>query len=258
MDGDLAGAARGLLRSRTVVLLALANLALGIGTSAAMLGLLDVLVFRSPAHVEDSGALRRIYITDTFPGMGDFTASETSCPVLRDLERARSFSALGAFFSTRASLGRGADARKVRAVLATPGFLRMLGVKPQLGRLFSDSEGFVALLSDDHWRRAFGRAPDVLGRQLKVGGDSFTIVGVLPGGFTGVDLEAADLWLPMNAAGSFVGPGWSTERGDIYLEIVGRLQPETAPEAAAQEATALLRAGAADAGEPRPAARVSL
>jgi hypothetical protein len=118
---DLLGAIRGLLRSRTVVILALTNLALGIGTSAAMLGLLDVLIFRSPAHVEEAGTLRRIYLTDTFPGMGDFTASETSYPVLQDLERVRSFSALGAFFSTKASLGRGAEARKVRAVLATPG-----------------------------------------------------------------------------------------------------------------------------------------
>jgi predicted permease len=229
-----------------------------------MLGLLDVLIFRSPAHVEDAGTLKRIYITDTFPRMGDFTQSETSYPVVQDLERMRSFSALGAFFSTEASLGRGAEARKIRTVLATPGFLRMLGVKPGLGRLFSDSEGlpgrqsFVALLSDDRWSRDFGRSADVLGRQVKVGSDSYTIVGVLPRGFTGVDLEAADLWLPMNAANRFAGPRWATERGIIFLEIVGRLRPKTTPELAAREATAVLRNAAAEAGEPRPAARVSL
>jgi putative ABC transport system permease protein len=264
MAGDLLGAIRGLLRSRTVVILALANLALGIGTSAAMLGLLDVLIFRSPAHVEEAGTLRRIYLTDTFPGMGDFTASETSYPVLQDLERVPSFSALGAFFSTKASLGRGAEARKVRAVLATPGFLRMLGVKPELGRLFADSEdqaghqSFVALLGYDLWNWGFGRSADVLGRQAKVGSDSYTIVGVLPRGFTGVDLEAADLWLPMNAADRFAGPGWATERGILFLEIVGRLRPKTTPETAAREATAVLRNAVAEAGEARPAARVSL
>jgi predicted permease len=263
-SSDLLGAIRGLLRSRTVLVLALSNLALGIGTSAAMLSLLDVLVFRSPAHVEDAVDLRRIYITDTFPGMGDFTMSETSYPVLRDLERLRSFSALGGFFSTKASLGRGAEARRVRTVLATPSFLRMLGVKPELGRLFADSEGqpgqqsFVALLGDDLWRRGFGRAADVLGRQVKVGSDSYTIVGVLPRGFTGVDLEAADLWLPMNAAGRFAGREWATERGVLFLEIVGRLRPKTPEAAAAREATAVLRTGTAEAGEPRPAARVSL
>jgi predicted permease len=261
---DLLGAVRGLLRSRTVIVLALSNLALGIGTSAAMLGLLDVLVFRSPAHVENAGTLQRVYITDTFPEIGDFTQSETSYPVVRDLERVRSFSALGAFFSTRASMGRGADARRVRSVLATPGFLRMLGVKPELGRLFSDSEGQpgrasdVALLSDDLWSRAFGRSADVLGRQIQTGRDSYTIVGVLPRGFTGVDLEAADLWLPMNAADRFAGPGFATSRGIYFLEIVGRLRPKTTPETAAREATAVLRDAALEAGEPRPAARVSL
>ncbi len=261
---DLLGAVRGLLRSRTVLILALSNLALGIGTSAAMLSLLDVLVFRSPAHVEEAGSLRRIYITDTFPEMGDFTQSETSYPVFRDLERVGSFAALGAFFSPSISMGRGADARKVHAVLATPGFLRLLGVKPELGRLFSDSEGQpghagdVALLSDNLWSHAFGRSADVLGRQVRSGHDSYTIVGVLPPGFTGVDLEAADLWLPMNAAARFAGPEFATSRGILFLEIVGRLRPRTAPETAAREATAVLRNGAAAAGDPRPAARVSL
>jgi len=261
---DLLGVIRGLLRSRTVVILALSNLALGIGTSAAMLCLLDVLVFRSPAHVEEAETLRRIYITDTFPGEGEFTASETSYPVLKDLEQVRSFSVLGAFFSTKASLGRGAEARKVRAVLATPGFLRTLAVKPELGRLFSDSEGqpgrasFVALLSDDLWSRGFGRTADILGRQVKVGDDSYTIVGVLPSGFTGVDLEAADLWLPMNAADRFIGRNWATERRSLFLEIVGRLRPKTTPESAAVESTAVLRNAAAEAGDPRPEARVSL
>jgi predicted permease len=261
---DLLGAIRGLLRSRAVSLLALSNLALGIGTSASMLCLLDVLVFRPPAHVQEAGALRRIYITDTFPGMGDFTQSETSYPMLRDLGRVRSFAALGGFFSQQVSLGRGAEARRVRAVLATPGFLRMLAVKPALGRLFSDSEGqpgresSVALLGYDLWSRGFGRAADVLGRQITVGSDSFTIVGVLPQGFTGVDLEGVGLWLPMNAASRFAGPEWAQERGLLFLEIVARLRPGMAPEAAAREATAILRTAAAEAGEPRTTGRVSL
>jgi putative ABC transport system permease protein len=260
---DLVGAVRGLFRSRTVLYLALSNLALGIGTSAAMLGLLDVLLFRSPAHVEGAGTLRRLYIADSSPGMGDFTGSETSYPVLRDLERVRSFSALGGFFATAASLGRGADARKVHAILATPGFLRLLGVRPELGRLFSEPEGLpgsgkVALLGHDLWSRAFGRSPGVLGRQVQVGSDSYTVVGVLPRGFTGVDLEAADLWLPMSAADRFAGADWATERGVLFLEMAGRLRPNTTAETAAREATAMLRAAAAEAGEARPAARVIL
>ena len=263
LSPDLLGAIRGLIRSRAVSLLALSNLALGIGASASMLSLLDVLVFRPPAHVEGAGALRRIYITETFPGIGDFTQSETSYPVFRDLERVRSFADLGAFFSSTVSLGQGTEARRIRAVLATPGFLRMLAVKPAVGRLFSDSEGqpgregFVALLGYDFWSRGFDRAADIVGRQVTIGNDSFTVVGVLPKGFTGVDLEGVDVWLPMNSAGRFVGPEWAQERGFLFLEIVAKLRPGT-PEAAGREATAALRTAAAEAGEPRSTGRVSL
>jgi hypothetical protein len=65
-------------RHRSVALLSLACLGLGIGTSGAMLGLLDALWFRPPAHVATPGELKRVYITDRFPGVGEFTTSTTS------------------------------------------------------------------------------------------------------------------------------------------------------------------------------------
>jgi len=138
---DLRAAVRGLLHHRSVTVLAVACLALGVGTSAAMLGLLDALLYRPPAHVVEPGAVRRVYFLDTIPGIGEFTAPSTPYPVFRDLEKVRSFSAVGGFFPTESSLGRGAEARKVRLVAVTPGFLRLLEVRPALGHLFSDSEG---------------------------------------------------------------------------------------------------------------------
>jgi predicted permease len=261
---DLRGAIRGLRRSRSVVLLAVTCLALGVGSSAAMLGLLDVLLLRPPAHVAQAGFLRRLYISDTLPGVGAFTASETSYPIFQDLAKVRSFSALGAYFSSEVSIGRGAEATKARAALVTPSFLRMLGVKPVVGRLFLGSEGqpgsqsFVTLLGYDLWRRGFGGSLDVLGRQIVVGNDIYAIAGVLPSRFTGVDLEPVDLWLPMDAADRFIGHKWATGRGNRFLEIVGRLKPSVAPEAAVQEATTVFRSGALEAGRPKPAARVLL
>jgi putative ABC transport system permease protein len=141
LSSDLQIAVRGLARGRAVALLAIFCLALGVGTSAAMLGLLDVLFFRSPAHIAEAGQLKRVYFIDTFPGFGEFTSDVTSYPVFLDLERVRSFSALGAYAATDVSLGRGEEARKVHAVVATASFLRLLGVKPARGRLFLDSEG---------------------------------------------------------------------------------------------------------------------
>lgn len=261
---DFRDAARGLVRHRSVAALSLVCIALGIGTSAAMLGLLDALLFRPPAHVAQPGTVKRIYVSDRLAGFGEYTSSVTSYPVSQDLETVKAFAAEGSFFSTEVPVGQGAEAQKVQGVLASPGFLRLLEVKPLRGRLFSDAEGqpgqpgTVALLGYDFWRRGFGGAEDVIGRQVIIRGTAYTIAGVLPPRFTGVDLEAVDLWLPINAAGSFVSKKWATGRGTQFLEIVARLRPGVSETAAAQEATVVLRAASAAAGRPKPAAQVRL
>ena len=260
---DLRAAVRGLLRNRSLTVMALVCLALGLGVSSAMLGLLDSLLFRPPAHVQQPERVRRVYFTDTVSGLGEVTASQASYPILRDLEKVRAFSSAGAFFATEMPQGRGAEARKLRTVLATPGFFRLLGVQPVRGRLFAAAEGepgrpaLVALLGYDLWRRGFGGA-DVLGRQVVLGSVSYTIVGVLPSRFTGVDLESVDLWLPMNAASGLLGPRWAERRGNKFLEIVVRLRNGVTAGPAGQEATTVFRAGAAEAGRPSPQARVRL
>src|SRR4051794_18780789 len=187
---DFRDAARGLVRHRSVAALSLACIALGVGTSAAMLGLLDTLLFRPPAHVAKPGAVKRIYVSDRLAGFGEYTSSVTSYPVSQDLEKVRAFAAVGSFFSTEVPVGQGAEAQKVPGVLASPGFFRLLGVKPLRGRLFSDAEGQpsqpdpVALLGYDFWRRGFGGAEDVVGHQVIVRGAAYTIIGVLPPRFT--------------------------------------------------------------------------
>ncbi len=261
---DFRDAARGLVRHRSVAALSLVCIALGIGTSAAMLGLLDALLFRPPAHVVKPVEVKRVYLSDRLAGFGEYTSSVTSYAVSQDLERVKAFAALGSFFATDVPVGQGSEAQRVSGVLASPDFFRLLGVKPLRGRLFSDAEGqpgqpgTVALLGYDFWRRGFGGAEDVVGRQVIVQGAAYTIIGVLPPHFTGVDLEAVDLWLPINAAGSVVSKKWATGRGTQFLEIVARLRPGVPDAAAAQEATAVFRAAAAAAGRPKPAARVRL
>jgi len=83
---DFRDAARGLVRHRSVAALSVICIALGIGTSAAMLGILDALLFRPPAHVAKPEAVKRIYISDRLAGFGEETSSHTSFPVSQDLE----------------------------------------------------------------------------------------------------------------------------------------------------------------------------
>jgi predicted permease len=262
--GDFIAALRGFARSRSVTLLAVLCLALGLGVSTAMLGLLDLLLFRPPEHVLRAKSLKRLMLSEVFPGVGELTSTITSYPVFQDLRSVGAFSGLEAFYTTDLPLGRGVEARLARTVLATPGFFELLGVRPTLGRSFSAGEAqpgrsaSVALLSDGLWRRGYGADRHVLGRQLAMGNDLYTIIGVLPPGFTGVDLDRIEVWLPINAAERVNSPNWAECRGCKFLEIVSRLKLGISRELAQDEATAVYRQGAAHAGQPQPKGRVSL
>ena len=243
---DLKHGLRGLLRAPAVLVSGVLCLALGIGCNTALLGILDLLLLRPPAHVAKAGSAVRLYFRER---AGKSPQSETSYPDYADLVgRVGGLSRLAAYAHIETSLGRGDGARKVRAAVVTPSFFPLLGVQPLRGRLFSEQEGHparpapVALLSWELWQRAFGGTPDILGRPLPIGPDVYTVIGVLPRRFTGVDLEPVDVWLPVGAAGPLLaGPDWSADRGVFFLHLVGRLRPSFSRQQAAQQATAIHR-----------------
>ena len=86
----------------------------------------------------------------------------------------------------------------------TPSVFTLLGVQPALGRFFAASEerdegDHVAVLGYDIWRAQFNGDSTVLGRTIDVAGTPYVIIGVAPEGFTGIDLNRVDLWLPLGA-----------------------------------------------------------
>jgi predicted permease len=115
----------------------------------------------------------------------------------------------------------------------------VLGVKPQVGRAIEPSDdgvpgtGSVAVISDSLWQREFGRSPAVLGQTIKVHQAVLTIVGVNPRGFTGAGstMQPQDVFVPMSMermaspfeSGS--GPSLLEQRGNWWLEVMGRLRP---------------------------------
>jgi predicted permease len=140
--------------------------------------------------------------------------------------------------------------------LVTASFFSVLGVRPELGRFFGadeDSVGraaHVAVLSREFWMRRFGADRAVLGKTLQLGRNVYTVIGVTPQGFTGIDLEVPDLWLPLTAAAPEVmgpdalGPGFFWLSG-----VVARLRPHVTPEQAAAEATAIYRSDYVQSGD---------
>jgi predicted permease len=245
---DLRYALRSFARSPALVAAAVVCLALGIGANATIFGVVDTLLFRPPPRVQDPGRVARLYFRTNRPPFGMATSSITGYPLYTSLrDGTHAFDGLAAFtYAQRASLGRGADAKRVDLVLASATFFSLLGVRPALGRFFTADEDrpggpAVVVLSFGFWRSAFGGDSAVVGRQLQLGRGSYTVIGVAPDRFTGVNLQNVDLWAPIAAATpELMGPG-SMNRGSYFLQIIGRLGSGGAT-TAARQATLILRA----------------
>jgi predicted permease len=216
-----------------------------------MLGVLDLILLRSPAHVRDADSVVRLY----YAGSQGTPQGSFSYPMLADLAGADTFSGLAAFFVSDGSVGLGPEARKVRLGLVSPGFFQLLGVQPARGRLLPEEGGAerlepLALISWELWQRSFGGSEEILGKPLRIEGQIFTIAGVLPARFTGVDLGSVDVWLPLAALGPMgFGEGWSHNRQSFFLQAVARLRPGVTAGQAAQQATAIHRHAYLDLGD---------
>src|SRR2546428_8181103 len=204
---DLRYAARSLLRTPGAALAAVVCFALGIGANATIFGVVDTLMFRAPAHVEHHEQVVRLYFRKTSRGFGTLTDTTIDYPLYASLrDSAHAFAAVAAFTDGRlTSLGRGREAKPLRLSLVSATFFPLLGVQPAFGRFFGpdeDRQGAtpVIVLSHGFWRRQFGGDSGVLGRRVSVGHSEYTVIGVAPAGFTGVDLENVDAWAPIAAA----------------------------------------------------------
>jgi len=244
---DLRYALRTFARSPGLVAAAVVCLALGIGANATIFGVVDTLLFRAPPHIQEPAQVARLYFRRNSPSFGTFTGSTTGYhlyTMIRD--SARGFDAVAAFTDYQAaSLGRGADARRVELVLASASYFHLLGVRPALGRFYAEDEDrlggpTVAVLGYDFWRAAFGGDSAVLGQRLQLGHGSYAVIGVAPERFTGVNLQDVDVWVPLTtSAPELMGPGSLSDA--YFLQIIGRVAPN-ARATAERQATLALRA----------------
>ncbi|MGH7696513.1 MAG: ABC transporter permease, partial [Gemmatimonadaceae bacterium] len=246
---DVRSAVRALVKDRRVSLFVVITLMLGLGANATMFGIVDRLLLRPPPHVSDDPRLTSVYFRREHfrrePSFGASYGRSTSYPgyaALRD--RSGAFSDAAAYWSSVASLGRGPNAVKVNAGLATANFFPLLGVRAALGRFFAPDEDrrnnpkAPAVLSHAFWARQFGSDPEVLGREIQVNQGFYTIVGVAPEGFNGAGLYPMDVWIPMHvAAPEFANATFDTYQDMRWLEVIARRRDDLTPEAAAARAT---------------------
>jgi putative ABC transport system permease protein len=247
---DVRYAARVLLKSPGFTLVAVLTLALGVGANTAIFQLIDA-VRLSPLPVKDPQQLVGVQLSDTKGERGNFssdypTLTNAIWEQIRDRQQA--FSGVFAWGQDDFNLAEGGEARLARGLWVSGDFFSVLGVRPELGRLFNgedDRKGCGSpgvVLSHAFWRREFGGDPSVVGRQMKIEGKPFQVVGVTPASFYGLEVgRSFDLAVPLCSEALLSGEENSrlASGSNWWLIVMGRLKPGWTEERAAAHLAAL-------------------
>jgi putative ABC transport system permease protein len=220
---DLRYGLRQLRRSPGFSVSVVLTLMLGIGATTAIFTIVYATLLRSLPYPE---ANRIVRIHDVRL-QGRSTGGLVGVPRFFDLvARSKSFANAGFFYFDDTTLIAGAQLPvAIRGAGANVGFWKVFGVNPILGRTFNEKDDqpnapMAAVLSYAAWQRIFGGNPDVVGRQVRIGQKSTTIIGVMPKNFNVPG--GIDLWRPAQFA-----PGTWTWRGEgsRFINVVARLAP---------------------------------
>ncbi len=204
---DTRHAIRGLVKRPAFTLVVVLTLALGLGVNAAVFSLLDRLFSRPPAGVALPGELHRVYFQRTWSSGNRQMYDALDWPAWQDLRAAAAAGGLAttAYGLDSIRLGDDTHARRVVAAYVDADYWRVLGTRVAVGRGFTADESRIdtptnlAVVGDAFWRRELGARQNVVGTTLQLGPLRYRIVGVAPRDFTGVDLDDAELWLPLGA-----------------------------------------------------------
>ena len=197
---DLQYGWRMLRRSPGFSLVAILTLAIGIGANAAMFSVINTVLLR-PLPFPD--AQRIVFVWDTDPNRNVMRGVASPAEFLDWRDQNHSFEELSAWRTWFYNLTGTNEPEQIFGVHASANFLRLLGVKPILGRDFIPEEDQVghdqvAIISYGLWQRRFGGDPGIVGKNILLDEKPFTVVGVLPRGFSlfGTSRQF-DVWMPM-------------------------------------------------------------
>jgi len=218
---DCRYALRTLTKAPAFTAVAVLTLALGIGANTVVFGMVNSVLLR-PLPFDHPEQLVKIWGRYSKQDIPQNWMSEPEVWDLRD--KLRSVSRIAAYNTgTGANLTRDAsEPLRITINQASAELLPMLGVKPAVGRLFSPDEDTpgrerVALLDFGFWKGQMGSDASIVGRDIQLNGQTYTVVGVLPDGFTfGGD---ANVWLPLA-----LDRAQPNNRGNHYLEVLARLR----------------------------------
>jgi len=228
---DIRYALRQLRKSPGFTLIAVLTLALGIGANTAIFSVINAVLLRPLPYPE---ADRIVTLNESTPSQPEISISwpnfldwKTESTVFESLAVGRRES-----FNLSDVAGRGPE--RVSGFVVTAPFFKIIGLNPQIGRAFTEEEDKtggqrLAVISDGLWQRAFNRDPAVLGREINLHNQLYTVLGVMPPQMTSP--SGVDVWLPLMRR---VPNGWA--RGmHPGLYAWGKLKPGVTVEQARQQ-----------------------
>jgi predicted permease len=228
---DLRYGLRVLRRNPGFAATAILTLALGIGATTAIFSVVDTVMFK-PLPFPSADRLVRVQSVIAATGHGDVA----SYPDFVDWRvRNHVFDGIAVFRTNDFTLiGVGEPLHLPGAVVSAQLF-SLLGITPALGRSFFPEEDKPAaaggadpvILSSDLWRREFGSDASVLGRTIQLGGQPFSVIGVMPPAFQfPIQGEHIELWTTIAVDARGGANAMTEERGAHYLDVIGLLKPE--------------------------------
>jgi predicted permease len=238
MVNDLRVGLRLLLKDKAFSLTAALTLALCIGANTALFSVVHNVLLR-PLPVPESD--RIVLMGNAYPGAGADIGSSSGVPDYYDrLRDVSAFEEQALYNGSNRSLDQNGTPTRVRVTNATPSFFRLLRVPAALGRTFTDEEGEPgnekkAVISYGLWQTQFGGAPDAVGQDIRLDGQPYRVVGVMPKNFYFLNPNVM-AWVPL----AFTAQAKAdSNRHSNNFQNIGRLKPGASVEQAQQQINAL-------------------
>jgi putative ABC transport system permease protein len=215
--GDLRQGFRLLLRAPGFAVTAILTLALGIGATTALFTVVNA-VLLEPLPFPDSGRLIQVWRSE-LPALTYGSASYARYLDWRREQRV--FTDLGAWSPRGLTIAGAEGPERAAGAMVSASFFQVMAAPPVAGRWFTDDEDRrggerVAVISEGLWKRRYQQSPSVVGANVQIDGEAYTIVGVAPSGFA--ETWRLDVWIPL---GQFADPG---NRGSNFLLSFGRMR----------------------------------
>src|SRR5216683_4144643 len=233
---DLKFGIRQLRKSSGFTVIAVLTLALGIGANTAIFSYVDAWMIKPLPYPK---ADRLMVFVSHDKKKGWTRNSVTSTADFFDFQKQNtSFEQTAAWAGWNFNLTGDGPPELVEGGRVSWNYFEALGVKPMLGRTFTPDEdlqgaGHVAVVGQGLWQSRFAGQPNIIGRNITIGGEAYTVVGVMPGTFQFPLMGIANLWSPLALTDM-----QRADRGNVWLPAFGRLKPVvTLEQARAETAT---------------------